>query len=360
MGLNDSTLHLNVPLTNLAVGYRPDHKKFLWNKLMPPMVVPNTSNIIRQIDRANLMTLPDIRSGAQGFMTEVALKMGADLNYRCIDYACEVVRDRRERANADIAIQYDEEMLFTGLTKVHGVCEKVVFTTLRDTANYAASNTVTLTGGDRWDQPKSPDSDPLGDILTGIELVLNQVGGGSGTVRVTMHALVWNQIKQHPNVLSRAPVHPTGGGIMTVAMFEEIIFGKKGDVNAIDGEVIITRNFFNTANEGAAESMSSFVGPDVLITYSEAPGLRSFGYGTAFMFAGTEEGIDFLDKSNPGGGVPLVVYSYPDPKRGVLGSDVDRIVGSVDFKVLNNKAGFLIKTVVDATNTALYGSFLSF
>lgn len=357
MAQNDSVLHLNVPLTDLAVAFRADHKKFLWQKLMPPKVVPNTSNIIRQIDRANLMSLPDIRAGANGFMSEVQFKMGADINYRCIDYSVEVVKDRRERANADSILQYDEEMLYTGLTKVHGVLERVVFTTMRDTTNYDANHTVTLAGGDRWDQLNSPNSDPIADLKNAILQVQVQTGGASsGKIYVILHGMVWNQIQLHPNILARAPVHPSGGGIMTVPIFEEILFGKKGDPNSVDGEVIVTMNFYNAGNEGATEDMRAFVGPDVVVTYAEPPSPRNFGYGCAFMFSGVDEGIDFLTKS---GGPPLVVYSYPDPKRGTYGSDVDRIVGSVDFKVLNNKAGYLIKSVVDGTNTTAYGSFLS-
>jgi len=358
MAFNDSQLHLNVPLTDLAVAFRPDEDGLLWNKLLPPKVVPNTSNIIRQIDRANLMSIQEMKSGANGWAGEVQFKVGADQTYACIDYACEVVKDRRERANADAILEYDAEQLYTGMIKVNNLLEYVgIKGTLRVSTNYDSSQVVTLTTPDQWDNYNSPQNDPVSDIKTGVLQVRIQTGGARrGKIIVVMHDLVWNAIQLNPNLLARSPVHPSGGGIMTLPMFQEIIFGKPGDPNYVQGEIITTSAFYNTAADPQTADMRSFVGPDVMIIYSELANVRNFGFGQSFMFAGVDTGIEFMKQS---GGIPLVVYSYPDPKRGIYGSDVDRIVGSVDFKVLNPLGGYLIKECVDKTNTALYSNWLN-
>lgn len=357
MAQNDSQLHVNIPLTDYAIGFRPDESGFLWRSLLPEKVVPNTSNIIRQIDRANLMQVPDIRNGAQGYMSEVQFKMGASQTYACVDYAVEVVKDRRERSNADPILQYDQEMLFTGMNKVNLNLEKVnVRDTLRDTANYDSAHVVTLTSGSRWDDHNSPTSKPIEDIKTGVLRVKVQCGGAKrGTIFVVFHDYVWNKIQLHPGLLARAPVHPQGAGILTISAFEEILFGKPDDPNRVNGKVLTTSQFYNTALDPQAEDMRSFIGDDCLIIYAEPASQRAFGFGTSFMFSGITEGVEFMSQS---GGIPIVVYSYPDPKRGVYGSDVDRIVGSVDFKILNPKGGYILKEVVDATNTAEYQSML--
>lgn len=359
MAFNDSQLHLNVPLTDLAVAFRPDEDGLLWNKLLPPKVVPNTSNIIRQIDRANLMSIQEMKSGAQGWAGEVQFKIGADQTYSCIDYACEVVKDRRERANADAILEYDAEQLYTGMIKINNLLEYVaVKGTMRVSANYDSNQVVTLAAADRWDNYQSPQSDPISDILAGVNQVRIQTGGAKrGKIQVVMHSLVWTfGIQLNPNLLARSPVHPTGGGIMTLPMFEEIIFGKPGSPGHVNGEILITDSFYNTAADPQTADMRSFIGPDVLIIYSEPANVRNFGFGQSFMFAGVDTGIEFMKQS---GGIPLVVYSYPDPKRGIYGSDVDRIVGSVDFKILNNLGGYLLKDVVDKSNQALYSNWLN-
>ena len=358
MAFLDTQLHLNVPLTDLAISFRPDEKGWLWNRLLPPKPVTHISNYIRQIDRAALMSIPDMRSGAQGFLSEVQFKIGQTLSYTCVDYGIEVVRDRRERGNADAILKYDQRQLYTGMTKINNMLEKVAIKdTLRVAANYDANQVATLTAPDQWDNVGSPASDPIADIKAAVLAVQIQTGGArNGKIQVIMHAYTWNAIQLHPNEVARGPVHPSGAGILTIQAFEEIIFGKPGDPNRLNGEIIVSSSFYNVAPEGQPADMRSFIGPDCLVIYSEEASEENFGFGQAFMFANIEEGIDFYDKS---GGIPIVVCGVPDPKRGMLCSDIDRILVSVDFKGLNPLGGYLLKNVIDGTNTAAYQNFLN-
>jgi len=363
MAQNDNSLHVNVPLTDTAIAYRPDEDGYLWSELSPVKAVSNISNYIRTVDRANLMTIPEMRVGAQGTggnggIGEVTFKMGGNALYRCIDYAINCISDARERANADSIVQYDQELIYTGMVKANLMFEKVaVKETLRDSTNYAADQLLDLTAqaADQWDNDGSPNSDPIADILTAVMKVKIETGGSKrGKYQLVMHEYVWNQIRLHRRSLARSPVHVVGSpaAIFTKEMFEKIVFGDTG----VSGELIITSSRYNTALEGATEDFRSFIGPDVLLLYSEPASTRSMGFMNTFMFAGAAEGINFFDRS---GSNPLLVYTYPDPARGVLGSDVHRIVGSVDFKVLYQRAGYLLKGVVDKTNTALYQNELN-
>jgi len=355
MAQNDTTLHIDVPLTDIATAYRPDEDGLIYSKMAPVRPVTNISNYIRSVDRAALMTIPEAVYSGQGRVGEVRFKMGASQLYRCVDYALEGISDRRERANADSIIQYDQELIYTVMVKMGLKLEKVYMDVARSTGNYESDQTLTLAAADQWDNDASPDSEPLVDIINAVTKVKLETGGSKrGSIRIAMHMYTWQAIQRHRRSLQRAAVHVAGNpsGIFTEEMFKKIVFGEQG----VQGELIVYSARYNYGTE-ASEDMRSFIGPDVLIQYVEEAGPRAMGYMQSFAFSGTGEGVDFM-KKELGGSQPLVVvYSYPDPARGLLGSDVHRAVGSVDFKVLYKRGGYLLKSVVDNTRTE-YGTEL--
>lgn len=330
MAFLPSTLHVNRPLTDLVIAYTPSKEGWLRDRFFPRKVVDKQANQIRQISRDQLLRLYPMITGATGKVNEVQFGTDATLTYAATTFALQVVLDNWERQNADSELQYDVRQMDAPLQALNLGLEKfAILDTLRSTA--VLTNNQTNTTAQLWSNYNTTSSDPIDDLMIACQRVMTETGNKVNVI--AMDIMVWKKLAQHPNVLSRSPVHTaTSGAIMTPELLEQIL-----SPWAEKGSVTVTAKRYNPANEGAAGSLKSFIGADVVVAYTAPPSLSSYGLGFEFAFNGM------------GGTEPFLVLTYQDLSRGALGSDVARLVGAVDYKVTNPKAGYLIKGVVDTT-----------
>lgn len=348
MSFLNSELHLNVPLTDLAVRFSPIEAGYLWSKLLPPKVTNKRSNFIRQISKGELLRIGDFRVGTGGQVQEVQFKVDNSLSYNCIDYAVEAVLRQTEDMEADEILEYSAEQIYTCMIKMNEYIEYITIKqTLRDTATLTQN--VTLTPAEYWDNYNSQASDPIEDLKVACLRVFTRTTHMPNCI--VMHAYVWDRVQRHPRVLARAGVHPQGGGILSVATMEDIL-------GVEHGTICITTQQYNVALEGQTDDFRSFVGPDCLVLYTEGPSVRNFGLGQSFMFqrasaGGPNEIIKDLE-------APFVVLEFPDVGlKDPRGATVHRIVGGLDQKILVPEAGFLIVDCVDKTRTDWYSQMLN-
>jgi len=331
MALLPSVLHVNRPLSDLVIAYTPSKDGWLRDSFLPRKVVDKQSNQIRQISRDQLLRVYPMIGGPAGRVHEVQFGTDATLTYGTTSFALQTVLDNWERQNADSELQYDVRQMDAPLQALNLGLEKyAVVDTLRSTS--ILTNNQTNTAPTFWSNYNSPSSDPLDDLMVACQRVLTETGNKVNVIG--MDIMVWKKLAQHPNVLSRSPVHTTGptGAIMTPEILGQILAPW-----AEPGSLKITAKRYNNANEGAAGTLKSFIGGDVVVAYAAPPSLSSYGLGFEFAFNGM------------GGSEPFLVLTYQDMNRGLLGSDVARLIGSVDYKVTNARAGYLIKSVVDTS-----------
>lgn len=348
MSFLNSELHLNVPLTDLAVRFSPIEAGYLWSKLLPPKVVNKRSNFIRQISKGQLLRIGDYRVGTGGQVQEIQFKVDNSLQFNCIDYAVEAVLRQTEDMEADEILQYAQEQIYTCMISMNGFVEYVTIKqTLRNPATLTQN--FSLTPSEYWDNYNSQASDPIEDLKVACLKVF--VATTKMPNMIVMHAMVWDRVQRHPRVLARGGVHPTGNAIVSIAQFEDIL-------GVEHGTLCITTQQYNTALEDQTPVYSSFIGPDTIVAYCEPSSVRNFGLGQSFMFqrasaGGANEIIKDLE-------APFVVYEFPDVgQKDPRGATVHRIVGGLDQKVLVPEAGFLIQNCVDATRTDWYGTALA-
>lgn len=354
MAFLDSALHINVPLTDYAVAFRTKEDEYMWDKLLPPKVVSKRSDIIRQIDKGNLLRKYDLRVGTGGRIPEVQFKVSQNFTYNAVDYAVRAVLRESERANADSILQYDQEMMYHALISMHTNLEVLTIKdTLRDPLQL--TNNVTLALPTFWDNYNSPGSNPLADLKTAVLSIRARTEHMPNVI--LMHDLVWDALQRHPIIVARGPVHPFGAGIITIPIMEEIL-------NVRPGTIKVTSKQYNVAKEGdPIADFRSMIGPDVIVAYVEPPSTRSYGLGTTFMFQGKSEGSNYTGENLdvvPGlGGAPFVVYQFPNYEADSRGAQSLNLVGGIDQRVLVQDAGYLIRNVVDKTNFTKYGNFLN-
>ena len=344
-----SQLHVNVPLTDYAVSFKPDLKGYLWSTILPPKIVSKRSNLIRQIDKGQMLRKYDLRVGKGGRVQDVQFKVNANLSYSAVDYAVESILSETEGMEADEILQYEQEQMDACLYSMHTNMEVVTIKeTLRDTA--IMTQNISLLAPAQWDNYLSLASDPVEDLKVACLKVFTKTTHMPNVI--VMHALVWDRVQRHPRVLARGGVHPVGNAIVTVEQFEKILGVEPGTIR-------ITAAQYNTALEDQTPDFRSMIGPDTIVAYVEAPSVRSYGLGCSFMFQRTSAGgapMDALKDVE----APFLVYEFPDVGlKDARGATIHRLVGGMDQKVLVPEAGYLIRDCVDKTNTARYESFLN-
>jgi hypothetical protein len=347
MAFTTSTLHVSVPLTDLAVAFRPDENGYLWNKLLPQKIVRKRTDLIRQISKGQLLREYDLRAGKGGRVQEVQFKVDPNQSFNAVDYAVQAIMRNTEAMEADEILEYTQEQMYACLIAMHTNMEIV---TLRDTLRNTAFMTqnVTLTAPDYWDDYTSIVSDPIDDLKVGILSVFTKTGHMPNMI--VFHAYVWDRIQRHPKVLARGAVNPSGNAIVTIPMMEAIL-------GVAPGTIHVTAQQWNEALEDQTPVFRAQIGPDTIIAYTTAPSIRSYGLGYSFMFQDASAGGDpqIIKEIE----APFVVYEFPD--NGLFdprGATIHRLVGGLDQKVLVSDAGYLIKNCVDYTNTARYGTLL--
>ena len=344
MSLFNSTLHIPQAVQNIAIAYDPYKHGFVWDQLLPRYMSDHRTDNIRSIDKGQTLRLYDLRTGKGSRIQDVNYKPSDNFLFRCTDYAVEAIISGTERGEADVALKHEVRQTMQAITAMQIQQEYLTFSTLRD--NTILTSGATLTAADQWDNDLSPDSFPLQDLQDACLQVM--VNTGSKANRIVMHSFVLAALRRHRKTLSVFGIAPNVGAMASKAQLEEWI-------GCEPGAIIETAAHYNASIEGVADDFRAFIGPDVIVARVEEPNLDNYGLGVSVCFQG--------DNSMWGGDVPevqgpMLVLSYFDPKADPRGAWVNRVVAAIDQKIMVPKAGYLLKAVVDGSNTAKYGTFL--
>jgi hypothetical protein len=252
MGATGRDVHIDVPLSNVAIAFKPEG---MIAHQIAPIVTVN-----KQSDGFYIWTLDD------GFRTEeddrapgteanvVTRNVSSDTYYA----KNRALKDRlpyEDIANADAGFIFTERSARAEFvtSKLLLNWEVRVASQCTSTSNVGSSSTVASAWSD-YDN-----SDPLGDIDTGINNVEGAIGYRPN--RVVIGGDAWNNMKQNATLISRIYGQQTGakGRLVQPAQVANIL--------EVD-EVLIGRAFQNTSDEGQTATLSRIWGDHVLIHYT--------------------------------------------------------------------------------------------
>lgn len=338
MAFLQSSLHVDRPLTDLVVAYDPSQDGMIRGHFFPRKPVSKLSDQIRQVSKPDMLRVYDLEAGSESRVKEVQFRMDTSLSYRAVPRAALVNLSGLDMLNADEEIQFEQRQVMQAMASLSIDLEyQAVNNTLRS-ASILTQNS-TLLAAERWDNFTSASSDPIADLLAACTSVQAQTGKPAN--RLAMSIYSWRKLQQHPNVLARLVLNAGGApaAILTKKVLAEIL-----DLEGGEASIAITAANYNSAQHGQTAAYKMFLGSDVIVARVETPSLSDFGLGHEFAFSGF-------------GGDAFSVIKYQDPARGALGSDVAKVVGMVDYKVLNPLAGYLLKGVLD-TAASEYAGFV--
>lgn len=349
MSFLDSRLHISVPDTELAIRFTPDPKGYVGKRILPMRPVKRKNDLIRALNKANIIQKRDLRVGARGQVAEVQFKMDAEQSYFAVDYAVSAIIDFGEAAQADDALQYEQEQLFTAVEAMNVNVESIITEqTLRDTNVMTQNYTVTPT--EYFNDYNATGDGPFRILRNAIESTRIATGGQDPT-SLTMHRWTWSYLSEHPDLLSKAPVHTNPGGLqkLTPEQFLQIF-----DLSPSTCEFNIVAGHYTSSDEdNPTPTYASFIGRDIIIAHTQQPALRSYGLGYTMAWAGPGRGGEPL-RGADGNILAMVVYRVPLPDYGSHGGERVKVVGSFQAKILVPEAGFLIKNALDPALSKAY------
>lgn len=338
-----SSLYVDPILTNFSVGFQDQNLYGL--RIFPETPVRTPSGQYRVYDRSDWLIYRSLRAPGT-VANEVEGKKWSSDTFSTKEHALQSpVKDEERReltslgglANAtfggDLSIDPEEEATALVTRSLMLEHEKKVADTVRNTANYPAGHTATLTGTQRWNiytfgtagDPYSVVSDPVGNLRTAVIAIYKDTGRWPNTLITPFDAV--GVIENHPRVvdrfknfsLSQPDAWRTLMGIPEAA----------GQLNHF-----VVDSKYNAADSiDEAESITSFWGQDVWVGLVDpTPGQKTKTFGKTFA------------QIYPDGSTRPTERWREENRK----SDIVRTNWKWDLKIVSSAAGYIIKTAVDS------------
>jgi hypothetical protein len=287
-----SSVHVNVPLTNISIAFLQDPGKFVADKVFPIVPVQKQSDRYYEYDRPAWLRdeaklrAPSTESAGGGWtLTNTAT------------YFCDVVAyhkdiDDQVRANADSVINMDRDATAFVIQKILLKREVDFAATFFTTGVWTTDQTGVAAAPAanqflQWDQSAST---PVEDIEAQRTAILGLTGFEPNVLLVGRH--VFKALKNHPDILDRIKYGGTSANpaIVTPAMLAEV-FGVE--------KFLIANAIKDTSLEGATAAPGFIFGKAALLCYAPAsPGLLTPTAGYIFAWTGLEGANAFGTRIN--------------------------------------------------------------
>jgi len=302
MPLSISEIHINEPLTNLSVAYRPDG--FVARSLFPVLSVKKESDMFFTYGKESMKIYDGLRApGAPS--VEIDYSIDTD-TYSCDEESYKHVIPGRIKDNADKPLDpFKDATLFLS----------DVIITKEEYHAYAAATHVTsglgeaahkTTPGTLWDAATG--STPVEDIDNAKEIIRGKVFKEPNTMLLPQTVL--DALKTNADILNR--IKYTKLGVVTIDLLSAI-FGLN---------VIIARSGYVTD----ALAHTYIWNKDVIIAYvTPRPGLRTVSFGYTFLAR---------DKR---------VRKWFDNERE---ADMIEVSSIYDHKIVCQDAGYMLENVI--------------
>jgi len=246
-------VHIDVPLSNVAMNYEP--KNMIADQLAPVVPVPNMTGIIPQFGPEDTYRVEDDTRAPGTAANEVTRSVGSD-SFVCKNRALSYPVTLEDKANADPiyvqklyngAAQYLVSKL--GLGWENRVANQV--TSGSNVGSYSAVSSA-------WTDLEN--SDPLGDVNTGLDNVADSRGYRPN--KVTFSETAWRLFRRNSTVRNLIFGNNNGGGYPSRAQVANLL--------EVD-EIMIGGAFKDTAAEGQTVNLSKVWetgGANVLMHYA--------------------------------------------------------------------------------------------
>lgn len=309
-----SDVHVNRILTNISVAYAQQADIFIASKVFPVIPVDHKTDLYFTFTKNDwFRDEAQVRaSGAESVGSGYGLSTG---QYICdrFDIHHDIPYDVMRNADAPLNPRENATQFVT---------QRLL---LRQEIQWATDAFATsiwgtdVTPGNLWDNFGT--SDPVGDIEVGIRTVLSNTGFRPNTL--VLGYLVWEKLKQHPDIVDR--IKYTQTGIVTQPLIAQLF----GLDNVYVAQAVKATNI-----EGATAAYAFVYGKNAWLGYvNKNPGVMMPSAGYTFAWRGVSLGL----------GENVGIYAIDMPWLDVL-----RVEGRVAFdnKIVATDLGYFFNGAV--------------
>ena len=267
-GNTGRALHIDVALTNMAMGYRPGG--FIADMIFPTVNVQKQADLYYEFSRADrLRRENDIR--APGTAANRVMESVSSGNFFCKNYALASAAVIEDKVNADpmLVAQIINGKARLILDKLYLGMEYRCATLVNSTTNVGSSSAVSSA----WNGA----GDVLGNLNQAIDNLMDANGiSDASNIHVAMGLDAWKSARRDSTVRNLINGTNNGGGYATREQFKSLL-----EI----GELHIGGAYQNTGEEGLTENLSKIWKDNVLVYYAPpAPSIELPSYGYNFRW----------------------------------------------------------------------------
>ena len=248
-----SAVHVDRTLTNMSVAVLQEDG-FLGDQVFPILPVGKQSDLYRVYNRGS-MQRDEMRKRAAGTESRTIGYETSTTPYFADVWSLAVDIDEQTEENADEEVDLDLEatMLLAQAARINR--DRQWASTFFSTGVWTGVTDETLTGNDQWSDYAN--SDPLGKIEE--KLVGVQEATGFRPNVAVMGPRVWQQLKNHPDLVDRLNRGQTGGPAQVMRQnLAELLEMER---------ILVPSAIYNAALEGATDDFDFIFGKSVLLLY---------------------------------------------------------------------------------------------
>jgi hypothetical protein len=307
-----SDIHVDAALTDFSVAYFQDRSKFVAPSIFPIVPVQQRSNKFYVYSKNELMR-SDAKKRAPNTEAPVRTYALSDDSYHCEVYSVAVDVSEQERANADPALDPEEDAARIATQDILIAMDRQWTNAAFSTGIWATESTAT------WN---TSTGDPVGDLQTGILAMLEATGKRPNRLVLgaeSWYSGLWSSTSIIDRLPDNAPRIVTPSFIMDLFGFEQV-------------HILETVEF--TGDEGTTGAPSFIHEDHALLAYVDpSAGLREPTAGKTFIWSGLV-----------GGGNGIRTKRLEMPWKDAM----PRVENDAafDFKVTATDLGYLIKNTV--------------
>lgn len=306
-------LHIDVPLTNLSVGYRTQGN--IADMVLPPVTVNKQHNGYYIWPRESWFQVYNADRAPGTRANIIDFEVSSD-NYFCKNYALAKEIPLEDLANADTSLRFLQSNANHIMDALNQAWEDRLATLILNTSNVGSNNSLSS------DYSDVVNTNPVNDIDDGMQSI-RSVTGYEPNVAV-FGPLSWVRFRKHPVVINyiRGTGDTVGGGGVTEQQVANA-FGLQ--------RVLVGRGIKNTAAEGVTGTYTDIWSNHIaLLHVANNPGLMVPTWGYTYQWR--PEGFP----------APFVVIRDRRDQAGTEHVDALEIMHFQDEKVVGTELGFLI------------------
>ncbi|MBU2072724.1 MAG: major capsid protein [Gammaproteobacteria bacterium] len=259
-------VHIDAALSNVSIAYK--NEAYVADQLFPVVPVDKQSDYYFVFTKDFWFRNSVERRGPGSKYAEGGIQLSST-QFVCVNKGLSFPLPRETVENQDAAV--DLETAGAEWLADQFMLDREIALAAKIFDASAWTSSTTLSGTSQWSDYAN--SDPIGDINTGMEAVKKLTGRYPNTM--LMGAEVWDKLKFHPDLLDI--YKHTNAAILTTEMVGKVFDGLE--------RVIVGSSIYNAGAEGASFDGTYIWPKNVLLAYvAKAPALRTPSAGYTFVW----------------------------------------------------------------------------